>query len=64
MKCNVGKTEQTVRIILGALIALVGIYYKSWWGAIGLIPIITGIIKYCPISDFLGISTCDKQRRE
>ncbi|WP_027398487.1 YgaP family membrane protein [Anaerovorax odorimutans] len=58
MKCNVGKTEQIIRIIVGIVIIFIGIYYKSWWGLIGIIPIITGLIRYCPISDILGISTC------
>ena len=58
MKCNVGKTEQIVRISIGIGIILVGLYFRSWWGLIGVIPIITGSIRYCPLSDVLGISTC------
>jgi len=58
MKCNVGKTEQVIRIAFGVLIILAGLYYKSWWGIIGLLPITTGIIRYCPVSDVLGVSTC------
>lgn len=42
MKCNVGKTEQAVRIGIGSIIILVGLYYRTWWGLIGLAPIITG----------------------
>jgi len=59
MKCNVGKTEQIVRIVIGVGIVILGVYFRSWWGLIGLVPIITGSIHYCPISDILGISTCD-----
>jgi len=62
MKCNVGKTERTIRILLGVVIIALGIYYKNWWGVIGLVLIITGIIRYCPVNDILGISTCSKQR--
>jgi len=58
MKCNVGKTEQIVRIGVGIGLILVGLYFRSWWGLIGIIPIITGSIRYCPLSDVLGISTC------
>lgn len=58
MKCNVGRTEQIIRIIVGLVIIVLGIYFKSWWGLIGIIPIITGVIRYCPISDLLGVSTC------
>ncbi|WP_324824576.1 DUF2892 domain-containing protein [Sinanaerobacter sp. ZZT-01] len=57
MKCNVGKTEQIVRLTIGLAIVLLGIYFQSWWGIIGLVPLITGLTRYCPISDLLGIST-------
>ncbi len=58
MKCNVGKTEQTIRIAMGIVIILIGLYFRSWWGIIGIAPIITGAIRYCPLSDILGVSTC------
>ncbi|REE91509.1 Protein of unknown function (DUF2892) [Paenibacillus taihuensis] len=63
MKCNVGKTEQVIRISIGTIIVLVGIYYKSWWGLIGIAPIITGTIRYCPVSAVLGVSTCKQTTR-
>jgi len=63
MKCNVGRTEQIIRIVLGIAIILLGVYFKSWWGLIGLVPLITGSIRYCPVSYFLGISTCDVKRK-
>lgn len=58
MKCNVGKTEQMIRIGAGIVIIALGWYWGSWWGIIGIIPIITGSIRYCPVSDILGVSTC------
>ena len=58
MKCNVGKTEQILRVGIGVVIVLLGLYFSSWWGIIGLLPIITGSIRYCPLSKILGISTC------
>jgi len=64
MKCNVGKTEQIVRIVVGILIVLLGVYFRSWWGLIGIVLIITGSIRYCPISDVLGISTCDSNNKQ
>lgn len=45
---NVGKTDRFIRIIVGLVIIGIGIYYKSWWGAIGIIPIITGSLGWCP----------------
>lgn len=64
MKCNVGKTEQIVRIVIGVAIVLLGLYFRNWWGVIGLVPIITGSIRYCPLSDVFGISTCDSKNTQ
>ena len=64
MKCNVGKTEQIVRLVLGVVIILLGLYFRNWWGLIGLVPIITGAIRYCPGSDILGVSTCDAKSKQ
>ena len=64
MKCNVGRTEQIIRIAIGMSIIIIGLYFRNWWGIIGLIPIITGLIRYCPISDILGISTCDAKKKQ
>ncbi len=64
MKCNIGRTEQIVRIVIGVAAVLLGLYYKSWWGVVGTVPIITGLIRYCPLSDVLGISTCDVKNKQ
>ncbi|MFC5651934.1 DUF2892 domain-containing protein [Paenibacillus solisilvae] len=62
MNCNVGKTEQIIRISIGVGILLIGLAYRSWWGVIGLAPIITGATRYCPANTFLGIDNCKKAR--
>ncbi|WP_088226570.1 DUF2892 domain-containing protein [Desulfosporosinus sp. FKB] len=59
MICNVGNTEQIVRIIIGTIIVLLGLAFRSWWGLIGLLGIATGLLRYCPVSNILGISTCE-----
>lgn len=62
MKCNVGKTDRAIRIIIGLVIILAGIYYGSWWGLIGLLPLISAILRFCPAYVPLGISTCKEER--
>ena len=62
MKCNVGKTDKISRIILGVVIILVGFYFKSWWGAVGVIPIVTGFIRWCPAYLPFGFSTCGDKK--
>lgn len=57
MKCNVGKTDRMLRIIIGLAIVGVGTAIQSWWGVVGLIPLITGLIRWCPAYVPLKIST-------
>jgi hypothetical protein len=58
MKKNVGNVDKTIRIILGIGIIVMGIGFQSWLGIIGVIPLITGIIGYCPLYSIFSISTC------
>ncbi|MEN3045665.1 MAG: DUF2892 domain-containing protein [Candidatus Hydrothermales bacterium] len=58
MKRNVGTIDRWIRIILGIVILLIGLFYKSLWGLLGLIPLITGIIGFCPLYFPFKISTC------
>ena len=55
--CNVGRTDRTVRIIAGLAIVGAGFYFRSWWGAIGVIPITVGALRWCPLFTLLKIST-------
>ena len=57
MQCNVGKADKIVRIIIGLVIIILGLYFKSWWGAIGLVPLLTALIGWCPLYVPLGIKT-------
>ena len=45
MKCNIGKTDRIVRVSIGLIVIAVGIYLKSWWGVVGLLPIVTSAIQ-------------------
>ena len=60
MQLNVGKPERVIRVIVGLVIIGAGVYYQSWWGAIGLVPVLTGILGWCPPYQLLGISTNKK----
>lgn len=58
MQINVCGADRILRIILGVAIIGWGVYAQSWWGAIGVIPLITGLVGVCPAYKLLGISTC------
>lgn len=57
MKKNVGKIDKAIRLIAGLIVGGLGIYYQSWWGLIGIIPIATSLMSFCPFYPILGIKT-------
>ena len=58
MKRNVGKIDRIIRVLLGLIIIALGIYFNSWWGAIGVIPLLTAAIGWCPLYVPFGLSSC------
>lgn len=65
MDINVGTLDRTFRILVGlALIAAAfGAYgpaYATGWGWIGLVPLLTGLIGWCPVYTLIGVDTCGK----
>jgi hypothetical protein len=60
MKCNVGSVDRLLRIIIGLVIALLGVVFDSWWGLVGLVPIATGLFRFCPLYVPFKISTDKK----
>jgi hypothetical protein len=59
MTCNIGGIERLLRAIVGlALISLVYVGPQTAWGWIGLVPLATAIVGWCPPYALLGINTC------
>jgi len=59
MSCNVGTIDRVLRVILGvALLSLVFVGPQTLWGLVGLVPLITGLVRFCPAYGITGISTC------
>lgn len=55
---NESRFDRAFRVVLGiALLALMFVGPKTLWGLVGLIPLITGAVGFCPIYRVLGIST-------
>ena len=57
MKKNVGNADKMLRIIIGIAVIGAGVYYQSWWGAIGAIPLLTAVMNFCPAYAVIGLST-------
>lgn len=61
MKLNVGVVDKVARIVLG--IGLLGLVFVlqgnlRWLGLVGIVPLATGLIGYCPLYSVFGWSTC------
>ena len=61
MKLNVGGIDRILRIIVGiVLIALAATGFVGWWGWIGIVPLVTGLFRFCPFYTIVGMNTCQK----
>ena len=58
MKKNVGSGDRALRVMTGLIVIFIGIDHNSWWGIVGLLPIATAVIGWCPAYLPFGISTC------
>ena len=59
MTHNVGNIERIIRIVAGlVLIALAATGTVGWWGWLGIVPLATGLLGWCPAYTLLGFNTC------
>ena len=57
MHHNVGGIDQILRIVLGVVIRTIWVMYNNWWGLVGLIPLVTGTMSWCPLYTLVGLSS-------
>ena len=62
---NLSKGERIVRVVIGAVIIGWGLFAKTWWGAVGIVLLLTGIIGWCGLYQLMG-SCCpfSKQKND
>jgi hypothetical protein len=58
VKQNVGGPDRIVRVLLGLALLGAGYYFKAWWGLIGIVPLFTAVVGWCPAYLPFGLSTC------
>lgn len=58
MICNEGNVDRFIRIVAGlVLLALVFVGPQTWWGMLGIVPLVTGAMGFCPLYRVFGIDT-------
>lgn len=56
---NEGTIDRVLRVGLGvALIALLFVGPQTPWGWLGLVPLLTGVVGFCPLYRLVGVNTC------
>ena len=68
MNTNMGPIDRAVRVVLGLILIAFAIPSGvpatewGWIGWIGIVPILTALVGFCPLYDLLGISTSEQKR--
>lgn len=65
MKKNIHKVERVVRVVVGLGLVSLGFFGpKNPWFFLGVVPLVTGLVGWCPPYQLLGINTCCKKDAE
>jgi hypothetical protein len=63
MKANIGTIDRVVRILAG--LVLIGLAFSGTigvWGYVGVVLLLTGIVRVCPAYSILGVNTCSASK--
>lgn len=64
MKPNEGTLDRVLRVVVGlGILSLAFVGPQTPWGYVGLVPLATGLIGFCPLYAMVGISTCSVKAR-
>jgi hypothetical protein len=57
MKHNVGSYDAAVRFVAGCAVLFWGVNVESWWGLLGVLPVLTAVSEFCPLYTLLHLDT-------
>ncbi|MDR2000266.1 MAG: DUF2892 domain-containing protein [Zoogloeaceae bacterium] len=60
MKLNVGGIDRILRIVVGLALIAWAILGGPVWAWIGVVPLVTGFFRFCPLYSIIGLNTCPK----
>lgn len=64
MKTNVGFLDRVIRALIGGAVLGAGYYFKTWWGLVGLVPLLTAFVAFCPAYVPFGLNTCGVKKNQ
>lgn len=63
MKINEGGLDRVLRVVVGlGVLSLAFVGPHTAWGYLGAIPLLTGIVGFCPLYAILGVNTCSVRK--
>ena len=61
MTKNIGSTDRIIRVLIGlGLISLVFVGPQTPWGWIGVLPLLSAVVGFCPAYRLIGMNTCSR----
>ncbi|MES2301328.1 MAG: DUF2892 domain-containing protein [Pseudomonadota bacterium] len=61
-RTNVGGIDRILRVIFGLLlVAMVFVGPRTPWGWVGLVPLLTGLLRTCPLYSLIGLNSCPRK---
>jgi len=61
---NEGIVDRSIRVVVGLiLLSLVFVGPQTLWGLVGLVPLITGLVGFCPLYKVIGLNSCPISRK-
>lgn len=61
MKKNVGQVDRVLRGVVGLALIVFAVMTQAWWALIGLVPLLTGLVSFCPVYALFKIDTCPRK---
>lgn len=58
MSTNIGTIDRIARVVLGLVLLGLALFGGHWWGWIGIVPLATAVVGFCPAYRLVGLSTC------
>lgn len=63
MKTNVGGIDRILRIVVGIALIAWALMGGPVWAWVGIVPLATGLIGFCPLYPLLGVNTCSTNKQ-
>lgn len=62
---NIGLIDKVARIVIGVLLIALALFgVIGWWGWLGIVPLATAFVRFCPLYALFGISTCPLKSKD